>query len=313
MQDVINKTEIANAAVSMWNGVAGSLQHISNSAAQVYSFSQSGITRYLRLTSSRNKTKSHIEAELDFISYLRRGGVSAMLPISSAAGKFIEEIAFEGDTLFACVFEEAEGERFRYDSTKPDEEHFKLRGRTVGQIHALAKNYIPTGRFRRFAWDEDKLLSEADRFLPKSEKQIWRSFDGLKERLQDYAKSNQTYGLIHGDFGETNYRCRDGRLNIFDFDDSCYHWFVYDISIMIYPHGWRREGLKLLDWLLEGYSERMRLSTTLEEVTIFCQWRLLYMFLIYARKWGFKNLSEQQATWFEQKRENIARGYAWHL
>jgi Ser/Thr protein kinase RdoA (MazF antagonist) len=118
--------------------------------------------------------------------------------------------------------------------------------------------------------------------------------------------------LIHGDFGETNYRYQDARLNIFDFDDCCYHWFVYDLAITIYPHGWRKEGLQLLDWLLEGYAESMQSSVTLADVTMFCRWRLLYMFLVHARTWGFERLSEQQAAWFAQKRKNIARGYEWH-
>src|SRR5204862_203499 len=131
------------------------------------------------------------------------------------------------------VFEEAKGERFRYDSVTSLKEHFRLRGRTLGQIHALSKAYLPSHSFRRFAWDEDKLLLDINGFLPKSEKIVWREYDMLKERLKDYPKSRQTYGLIHGDLGETNYRYQGTQLNIFDFDDCCYHWFAYDLAIAI--------------------------------------------------------------------------------
>lgn len=305
------KPEIANTAIELWHGDTKSLQHISDSANRVYRFIESGETRYLRLTSSRDRTKAQIEAELDFIAYLHQGGVSAMLPVSSTTGRLIEELPVANSFLFACVFEEAKGEQIRYDSSKHNEAHFRLRGRTFGQIHSLSKAYVPSSSFRRFAWDEDNLLLNAADVLPKSEKTVWREYDALKERLQDYPKSNQTFGLIHGDFGETNYRYQDAQLNIFDFDDCCYHWFAYDLTVTIYPHGWRKEGLQLLDWLLKGYSENTHLNVTLAEVTMFCQWRLIYMFLVYAQKWGFKNLSEQQAMWFAQKRENIARGYEW--
>jgi amicoumacin kinase len=300
-------TEIANAAIELWRGEIDSLEYVGSSANRVYSFIESGETRYLRLSSSYDRTKEQVEAELDFISYLHRGGASAVLPLASSAGRFIEELPLADGLLFACVFEEAKGERFRYDSAKPDKEHFRLRGRTLGQIHALSKGYVPSGNFHRFAWDEDRLLLDIDGFLPKSEKIVWREYDVLQERLKDYPKSSQTFGLIHGDFGETNYRYQDARLNIFD----CYHWFAYDLAATIYPHGRRREGLRLLDWLLEGYSENMQLGVTLADITMFCRWRLLYMFLVYARKWGFENLSERQAEWFAQKRENIARGYRW--
>jgi Ser/Thr protein kinase RdoA (MazF antagonist) len=117
--------------------------------------------------------------------------------------------------------------------------------------------------------------------------------------------------LIHGDFGETNYRFQGDRLTVFDFDDCCRHWFAYDLAVTIYPHGWRREGLQLLEHLLEGYAEKTSLNTTLAELTMFCQWRQIYMFLVYARKWGFNDLSPQQAEWFARKRENIVRGYEW--
>lgn len=312
MLDATHRTELTNTALAFWDGDRGSLQRISDSTNQVYSFSESGNRRYLRLTSSRDRTKKQIEAELDFIAYLQRGGVNAMRPVVSSAGRLVEEINSADDILLATVFEEAVGERFRYEFANFNKDHFKICGRTLGRIHALSKDYVPSVAVRRFAWDEDNQLLEAPRFLPASEKIVWRAYDELKEGLQSYPKSVQTYGLIHGDFGATNYRCLYDRLNIFDFDDCCYHWFVYDLAVTIYPHGWRKEGLQLLEWLLEGYAENMRLDVALTDITMFCQWRLIYMFLSYARKWGFDNLSEQQAKWFAQKRENIARGYTWH-
>ena len=312
MPDSTLRPKLANAAIELWGGSAGSLQQISDSANHVYSFLESGTKRYLRLTSSRDRTKAQIEAELDFIAHLHQGGVSVILPISSTAGRLIEEIPVTSSSLFACVFNEAQGERFRYDSTRLNRDHFRLRGKVLGRIHALSKTYIPSDSVRRFAWDEDNLLLTANEFLPKSEKIVWREIDELRERLRGRPKSSQTYGLIHGDFGETNYRYRDDRLSLFDFDDCCYHWFAYDIAIAIYPHGWREEGSQLLDWLLEGYSESMPLDVTLADITMFCQWRLLYMFLVYAKKWGFEHPSKQRAEWFAERREDISRRYAWY-
>jgi Ser/Thr protein kinase RdoA (MazF antagonist) len=312
MLDSTHITESAYTAAKLWHGDTEQLRCVGDSANHVYSFIDSGETRYLRLISSCDRTKVQIEAELDVIAYLRRGGVSAMLPVSSTAGRFIEALPIANNHLFACVFEEAKGERFRYDPSRDNKEQFRLRGRTLGLIHSLSKTYLPAAGVRRFAWDEDDLLLNVNDFLPQSESIIWREHDALKEWLQDYTKSSQTYGLIHGDFGATNYRYEDDRLNVFDFDDCCYHWFAYDLAITIYPYGWRKEGLQLLDWLLEGYSENMQLDVKLADLTMFCQWRLIHMFLVYARKWGFENLSEQQAEWFAKKRENITQGYKWY-
>jgi Ser/Thr protein kinase RdoA (MazF antagonist) len=312
MPNSVYRKGFVNAAVNLWHGDDKSLEYHGDSANYVYSFTQSGKTRYLRLTSSHDRTKEQIEAELDFIFYLHRGGVSVALPISSVSRRYIEEMSSTDDLFFACVFEQAVGERFKYnDAVESNKEHFRLRGRTLGRIHALSKTYVPSDSFRRFAWNTDNLLLDIENFLPRHEKIVWREYDRLKEWLGGLKQSKQTYGLIHGDFGETNYRYQDSQLNIFDFDDCCYHWFVYDIAVTIYPHGWRKEGLQLSDWLLEGYSENMSLSFTLSDITLFCQWRLIYMFLVYARKWGFEHLSQQQTEWFAQKRENIDCGYHW--
>ncbi len=313
MPDSIYKKEFADTAIKLWRGNNESLEYLGDSVNYVYSFTQSGKTLYLRLTSICDRTNEQIEAELDFIFHLHRGGVSVTLPVASIAGRFIEKVGSTNDLFFACVFEESEGVRFRYDAAESNKEHFRLRGRTLGRIHALSKIYVPSGGFRRFAWDTDKLLIDVEKFLPKSETIVWREYDKLKERLQDLPQSRETYGLIHGDFGETNYRYHDSQINIFDFDDCCHHWFAYDFAVTIYPHGWRKESLQLLDWLLEGYSESIPLNLTPADITLFCQWRLIYMFLVYARKWGFERLSRQQDEWFAQKRENIARGYQWSV
>jgi Ser/Thr protein kinase RdoA (MazF antagonist) len=311
MSDSIQK--IANIAVEMWAGAANSLRLVGISANYVFSFVAAGETRFLRLTPESERTINRIAAELDFIVYLRQNGVNAMLPIASSSGRLIEEIDFDNRRLFACVFEAAAGEQFTFNSAESPKEHFRLRGRTLGEIHNLSRNYNPANDCRRFMWDEDVLLIETERFLPESETIVWKEFLKLKEQLQRFPKSSETFGLIHGDLGETNFLCQNGRLNVFDFDDSCYHWFVYDLAISIYPHGWRKEGLQLLDSLLEGYGEKTDLNFTLVEITIFCRWRLIYMFLVYARKLGFDDLMPQQIEWFRRKRENIARGYSWQI
>jgi len=92
--------------------------------------------------------------------------------------------------------------------------------------------------------------------LPQSESVVRAEHHQLMDWLRGYPRNEQSFGLIHGDFGATNYRYKDGCLMVFDFDDCCYHWFAYDLAITIYPHGWRKEGKALLESLLDGYSEK---------------------------------------------------------
>ena len=310
MSDSTYREQIALEAAKLWRGESDSLEHVCDSENSVYSFIASEKRRFLRLTSSHHRSFSQIEAELDFIRYLHQGGVSVSLPLTSLNGLAVETVEGESHDFLACVFEKAEGEPFVFNSHEANMRHFRLRGRTLGRIHALAKNYAPSANSRRFAWDEDDCLLNAENYLPQSESVVWAEYHRLMDWLGKIPKDGQSFGLIHGDFGATNYLYKDNRLCVFDFDDCCYHWFAYDLAITIYPHGLRKEARSLLDSLLEGYCEEnvwdSRLTSDLMD---FCRLRLLYMFLTYAKKWGFSDLSDQQASWFAQKRENIIGGY----
>jgi Ser/Thr protein kinase RdoA (MazF antagonist) len=308
--DSTYRQQLALEAAKLWRGESDSLQHIGDSETHVYSFIASEKRRFLRLTSSHHRPLSQIEAELDFIRYLHQGGVSVSLPLRSLNGLAVEKMQGANHNFLACVFEEAEGKPFAFNSHGANMKHFRLRGQTLGRIHALAKKYAPSANSRRFAWDEDDCILDAENYLPQSESVVWAEYHRLMDWLRKLPKDEQSFGLIHGDFGATNYRCQDDRLTVFDFDDCCYHWFAYDLAITIYPHGRRKDIRVLLDSLLEGYSEENVWDARLtKDLMSFCRLRLLYMFLTYAKNWGFSNLSEQQSSWFAQKRENMAGGY----
>jgi Ser/Thr protein kinase RdoA (MazF antagonist) len=283
---------------------------VSDSANHVFSFFACGRPLFLRLTSSRDRTCEQIEAELDFIKYLHRGGVSVSLPSTSANGREVETIQQGNASHFACAFEETVGECFDFGADEANRQHFRLRGRTLGRIHALSKGYTPAKGNRRFRWEEDDLFRNIEIYLPQTEKIVWVEYSLLVERLCTFPQDRDTFGLIHGDFGPTNFRHRNGGLTVFDFDDCCYHWYAYDLAVTIYPHGWRKKAKELMEALFEGYAEKILSGVHLRnELVQFCRLRQLYMFLNYAKRWGFKNLSNQQASWFAQKRDNIARGY----
>jgi Ser/Thr protein kinase RdoA (MazF antagonist) len=223
----------------------------------------------------------------------------------------VEEVPDEGTSFFTCVFEEAVGETFTFGSREANLEHFRLRGRTLGRMHALAKGYTPPENRCRLQWHEDALFRDVEAYLPRSEKVALAEYHELTEWLAARPLSPDSYGLIHGDFGPTNFRQAGDKLTVFDFDDSCYHWFAYDLAVTIYPHGMREGANALLEALLEGYS--VGAATGLPnrvELRMLCRLRQLYMFLHYAKAWGLTNLSARQVGWLDQKRMNMARGYS---
>jgi amicoumacin kinase len=317
MSEKLDWDLIARQAVGLWNGEESSLRWVGLSESAVYSFVQGGSTHYLRLTSREHRSRQQIEAEIAFVCYLHEGGARVCRPVVSHGGQRVASICVESEeetTPFchACVFEEAAGSEFRYDTAASPEAHFRTLGRTLGRIHALSKRYSPEGRLHRFSWQEEATFTQIERYLPRSETVIWEEFQALSEWLRHQPQTPETFGLIHGDSGATNYRCRDGQITVFDFDDCCSHWFAYDLAIVLYPHGWRPEAARLYEALVEGYSQETAWDgRPLAEMTPWCRLRMLYMFLHHVRKWGGENLSDHQQAWLMQKRENIARGYSW--
>jgi len=163
MRELTAARQIALEAIELWQGEPASLQLVSDSENYVFSFTASKKKRFLRLTSSHHRPRLQIEAELDFICYLHCGGISVSLPLTSLHGLSIEELQVAPHTFFACVFKEAEGESFKFDSREANIKHFRLLGQT---LHALARKYRSSANARRLAWDEDDCILNAERSCP---------------------------------------------------------------------------------------------------------------------------------------------------
>jgi len=101
-------------------------------------------------------------------------------------------------------------------------------------MHALAKRYQPVSeQVKRPGWFEihkPDLVVEArvpDR-LPIVRSQI----ESLLEEIRALPRDRDSYGLIHGDFNDGNFTVdyTNGDMTVFDFDDSCYFWFIYELA-----------------------------------------------------------------------------------
>jgi Ser/Thr protein kinase RdoA (MazF antagonist) len=93
-------------------------------------------------------------------------------------------------------------------------------------MHRTAELYVPRGP-RRFRWDQDEVIVNFEKYLPTTETSARREFD----RVLNYvaSQSPENFGLIHGDLCRVNFHYDGTDLIAFDFDDACYHWFVYDL------------------------------------------------------------------------------------
>jgi Ser/Thr protein kinase RdoA (MazF antagonist) len=98
-------------------------------------------------------------------------------------------------------------------------------------MHRLTKSYQPpSNAIRRPEWFEWEVASG----FPYREELpiIAMKYDTLIAELKALPKDVDSYGLIHNDFNDGNFTVdyNNGDITVFDFDDSCYFWFIYDLA-----------------------------------------------------------------------------------
>ena len=202
----------------------------------VYEYQRDGQARILRLSFNPERPVTQIQAELHFINHLAQGGVRVSLPILSEHGNLIEVLPAAGISFIAVSFVKGRGMRvpdngYRYRVGIPIEEYFQNWGQVLGQMHRLAKNYQPlSAAIKRPTWFE----WETANGFPYREQlpAIGYKYDALIAELGALPRDVDSYGLIHNDFNDGNFTVdyENGEITVFDFDDCCYFWFIYDLA-----------------------------------------------------------------------------------
>jgi Ser/Thr protein kinase RdoA (MazF antagonist) len=205
----------------------------------VYGYEHEGQSRILRISFRPDRTAELIHAELHFLNYLAENGVRVSRPVPSQNGELLETIWLEGIPLHVVSFVKGRGMRvpdngYRYREDAPIEEYFQNWGRVLGQMHALTKGYQPVGgRVKRPVWFELHKSSLAiETRVPDRLPVVRDRIRSLLAEIKALPRDSDSYGLIHGDFNDGNFTVdyANGDITVFDFDDCCYFWFVYELA-----------------------------------------------------------------------------------
>lgn len=269
----------------------------------VYEFEHEGQSRILRVSFRRDRTAEQIRAELHFVNYLAENGVRVSRPVSSRNAELLETIWIEGNPLHLVCFVKGRGMRvpdngYRYREDAPIEEYFQNWGRVLGQMHALTKRYQPlSDQVKRPEWFEihDRDLEIAAR-VPDRLPIVCDRIQSLLGEIRALPRDKDAYGLIHGDFNDGNFTVdyTNGDITVFDFDDSCYFWFIYELA-SAWEGGIGRtmfRGLeerkafmdRYMDHVMEGYSrENELLAEWLARMPLFIKLIQVEEFLYFAQ------------------------------
>jgi Ser/Thr protein kinase RdoA (MazF antagonist) len=242
----------------------------------VYQYEYDGEQRILRVSFRSDRPVELIQAELHFVNYLAEGGVRVSRPIPSINGNLLEVLPAGGIPFIAVSFVKGRGMRvpdneYRYREGVPLQEYFENWGQVLGQMHRLTKTYQPPSEsIKRPEWHQWEYYSG----FPYGERLpvIQKKYDQLIAELHALPKNVDSYGLIHNDFNDGNFTVDydNGNITVFDFDDSCYFWFMYDIACaweggigrtMFRPLAERRDFMeRYIEQVMTGYNRENTLS-----------------------------------------------------
>ena len=258
----------------------------------VYQYEHDGQPRILRISYRPDRPAEVIQAELHFVEYLAEAGMRVSRPVPSVNGNLLEIIPAGGIPFIAVSFTRGRGMRvpdngYRYREGVPIQEYFQNWGQALGQLHRLAKTYQPLSETIRrpewHQWRDFKGFSYGER-LPV----IQQKYDQLIAELHALPKDVDAYGLIHNDFNDGNFIVDydNGDITVFDFDDCCYFWYMYDLACaweggigrtMYQPLAERKAFMdRYMEQVMIGYTRENTLSAEwLERMPLFL--RLIQM------------------------------------
>lgn len=254
----------------------------------VYSCERDGGRFFLRLTSSLRRSQEEIRAELEWIDFLQQQKLPVVQVLKNHHGDLSQRVQCNEEFYEACVFQEISG-RHPSEEEMVGEKKFLFRlGALIAKMHTATAGYSPKGLWKRENWDDERGFRHACEAANSSKIPFF--MERLKECiawLRSLEISRENYGLIHADLGLLNLFVQDDEsISVIDFDDSCYHWFAFDLAFVIYSialnshHGeFDREEQNWLENLLKGYrSVREFRETDVELIPGFIEFACLRIF-----------------------------------
>ncbi|OKP79991.1 hypothetical protein A3844_27690 [Paenibacillus helianthi] len=239
-------------------------------------------------------------AESEWLDYLLSRGLNVARPIRRQGKDFIQRI--NDDYYFVC-YEKINGIHIHQTNNAMWRAPlFERWGEAMGHIHTASKAYTANHAFP--CWNENKILLQFESAqLPTILIEKW--FKHI-EVLKKLPVSTDNFGLIHGDLHHGNLLIRENSLSIIDFGDSEYHWYAYDLAIVIYHttqaiiKNERNNFIRrFYQEFMEGYVRGNPDTNFTQDIDYFIQLRHLYSFTyhsIYADK---SQLTEQQLKYLK--------------
>lgn len=233
--------QVIDLAAKNYGIVPGNLVEVGQHQSLVYKVQNSDQTFFVRITNTEHRSINSINAEIEWLIYLDGNNFNVAKPIQSIYGKDYEVVKSDGDEFIVVAFTEAVG--LGIGEQPWSEETPKELGVLTARMHDLATQYTPMNGFQRHQWFENNFIAKAKDYLPSNQQKVIDELHELVERISKLPIETNSYGLIHGDLVACNYHIDGDTITFFDFDESCYCWYINDIAIQLFYWSLTWQGL----------------------------------------------------------------------
>ncbi|MBN1535622.1 MAG: phosphotransferase [Anaerolineales bacterium] len=268
----------------------------------------------LRITHSSHRTPELLLGELDWIKFLQTNGMSVPQALQSIHGNWVEVAKTAQTHFLVTAFNKLEGVNI-IDANLCSPALYQKWGEMLGKMHRLAQQYVPQDEScKRLEWCQNELVSQPEKYI-SDQATILKKYKSLIDRLGKLPQNTDSYGLIHTDFTDVNFFVHDQKISIFDFDDCEYHWFVYDIAVILFENlAWlpqqkldKEEFARFFyNHFIEGYEKENHLDEFwFKQLTDFIKLREIFLYIAYHKRWDLDNLDVRQSGMLQEYKFNI--------
>ena len=119
----------------------------------------------------------------------------------------------------------------RYREGVPITEYYYNCGKVLGRMHQLSRGYIPI--HRRYSFSDKYNAEYIDKLIPDSLSLLKEKLLELLRTLEELDRNHESFGMVHFDYSDGNYMIDldSGQITVFDFDNSCFCWYMFDLEI----------------------------------------------------------------------------------